>query len=156
MLFQTHTVSRPKQHAGLPPCFRHSTAPPSQGATEVRECDLKSSSKAAHPCCLSFVEQELYCFFPSAPSLPGSRTSWWVVRTTLLLLDMLCCLRYCDERVQTACQTKSSVHSANICCLALEAACCQVVTKQSWTLVAFSTDFMPPVSVAGIFSSFVC
>lgn len=48
MLFQTHTHTQgfPAQAACRPPSLR-----PSQGATEVRKCDLNSSSKAAHPCC---------------------------------------------------------------------------------------------------------
>lgn len=42
----THTQGFPAQAACRPPSLR-----PSQGATEVRKCDLNSSSKAAHPCC---------------------------------------------------------------------------------------------------------
>lgn len=71
-----HTRGFRAQTACMPPSLI-----PSQGATEVRKCDLNSSSKAAHPCC----RRTTALFFLPLFLCFGSEYFW----TSLLLVGRL-------------------------------------------------------------------
>lgn len=131
----THTRGFRAQTACRPPSLI-----PSQGATEVRKCDLNSSSKAAHPCC----RRTTALFFLPLFLCLGSEYFWTFAPPGGAFGPLCFCPTRCVACVTVTCDRKwhagkrSPVHTGNtsvgVCCLASAVARRQVVTRHSCTV----------------------